>query len=69
MENIPFIAWCLEHLNYWVITLLMAIESSFIPLTSKGNATNADDEFTFGLIDARDKVHLFNIRNFKYNII
>ena len=44
-------------------------ESSFIPLTSKGNATNADDEFTFGLIDARDKVHLFNIRNFKYNII
>ena len=44
-------------------------ESSFIPLTSKGNATNADDEFTFGLIDARDKVHLFNIRSFKYNII
>jgi hypothetical protein len=44
-------------------------ESSFVPLTSKGNATNADDEFTFGLIDARDKVHLFNIRNFKYNII
>jgi len=44
-------------------------ESSFIPLTSKGNATNADDEFTFGLIDARDKVHLYNIRNFKYNII
>ena len=44
-------------------------ESTFIPLTSKGNATNADDEFTFGIIDARDKVHLFNIRNFKYNII
>ena len=44
-------------------------ESSFIPLTSKGNATNADDELTFGLIDARDKVHLFNIRSFKYNII
>ena len=44
-------------------------ESSFVPLTSKGNATNADDEFTFGLIDARDKVHLYNIRNFKYNII
>ena len=31
MQSIPFIAWCLEHLNYWVITLLMAIESSFIP--------------------------------------
>ena len=31
MQSIPFIAWCLEHLNYWVITLLMTIESSFIP--------------------------------------
>ena len=51
-----------EYYRFWE-------ESSFIPLTSKGNATNADDEFTFGLIDARDKVHLFNIRNFKYNII
>ena len=51
-----------EYYRFWE-------ESSFIPLTSKGNATNADDEFTFGLIDARDKVHLFNIRNFKYNIM
>ena len=51
-----------EYFRFWE-------ESSFIPLTSKGNATNADDEFTFGLIDARDKVHLYNIRNFKYNII
>ena len=51
-----------EYFRFWE-------ESSFIPLTSKGNATNADDEFTFGLIDCRDKVHLYNIRNFKYNII
>ena len=51
-----------EYFRFWE-------ESSFVPLTSKGNATNADDEFTFGLIDARDKVHLYNIRNFKYNII
>ena len=35
MQSIPFIAWCLEHLNYWVITLLMAIESSFIPFPSE----------------------------------
>ena len=51
-----------EYFRFWE-------ESSFVPLTSKGNATNADDEFTFGLIDARDKVHLYNIRSFKYNII
>ena len=35
MQSVPFIAWCLEHLNYWVITLLMAIESSFIPFPSE----------------------------------
>ena len=35
MESIPFIAWCLENLNYWVIILLMAIESSFIPFPSE----------------------------------
>lgn len=35
MQSLPFIAWCLEHLNYWVITLLMAIESSFIPFPSE----------------------------------
>ena len=35
MQSIPFIAWCLEHLSYWVITLLMAIESSFIPFPSE----------------------------------
>ena len=35
MESIPFIAWCLEHLSYGVILLLMTIESSFIPFPSE----------------------------------
>ena len=51
-----------EYFRFWE-------ESSFIPLSSQGYSINSDDDFTFGLIDARDKVHLFNIRSFKYNII
>lgn len=35
MQSIPFIAWCLEHLNYWVVMFLMTIESSFIPFPSE----------------------------------
>lgn len=35
MESVQFIQWCLENLNYWTITLLMAIESSFIPFPSE----------------------------------
>lgn len=35
MESLPFIEWCLEHLNYFTITLLMMIESSFIPFPSE----------------------------------
>lgn len=35
MQTMAFIQWCIAHLNYWTITLLMAIESSFIPLPSE----------------------------------
>lgn len=35
MESVAFIQWCLDHLNYWTITLLMIIESSFIPFPSE----------------------------------
>lgn len=35
MQSVAFIQWCLEHLNYWVILMLMTIESSFIPFPSE----------------------------------
>ena len=30
-----FIAWCMEHLNYWTITFLMTLESTVIPIPSE----------------------------------
>lgn len=35
METISILQWCLEHLNYWTVTFLMTIESSFIPFPSE----------------------------------
>ncbi len=35
MDSVQFIQWCLDNLNYWTITFLMAIESSFIPFPSE----------------------------------
>lgn len=35
MESVAFIQWCLDNLNYWTITILMTIESSFIPFPSE----------------------------------
>ena len=29
------IQWCLQHLNYWVVTLLMILENSLVPLPSE----------------------------------
>ena len=35
MESVAFIQWCIDNLNYWTITILMIIESSFIPFPSE----------------------------------
>ena len=35
MDSSVIIAWVLAHLNYWVVALFMAIESSFIPFPSE----------------------------------
>lgn len=35
MESLEFVQWCLDNLNYWTITLLMTIESSFLPFPSE----------------------------------
>lgn len=35
MQSIAFIQWCLSHLNYAVILLLMTLESTVIPVPSE----------------------------------
>lgn len=35
MDSAELFRWVLENLNYWVVTLFMAIESSFIPFPSE----------------------------------
>lgn len=35
MESVDFVQWCLNHLDYLTVTILMAIESSFIPFPSE----------------------------------
>ena len=35
MDTAELFRWVLENLNYWVVTLFMAIESSFIPFPSE----------------------------------
>lgn len=35
MDYASLVEWCLEHLNYWVILVLMILENSFLPLPSE----------------------------------
>ena len=35
MNTLDLFLWILDNLNYWVVTLFMAIESSFIPFPSE----------------------------------
>ncbi len=35
MDSAELFKWVLENLNYWVVTVFMAIESSFIPFPSE----------------------------------
>ena len=35
MNSAELFLWILNNLNYWVVTLFMAIESSFIPFPSE----------------------------------
>lgn len=35
MDSAELFRWVLENLNYWVVTVFMAIESSFIPFPSE----------------------------------
>ena len=35
MNSAELFLWVLDHLNYWVVTVFMAIESSFIPFPSE----------------------------------
>lgn len=35
MDSAEIFRWVLENLNYWVVTVFMAIESSFIPFPSE----------------------------------
>ena len=41
MDFSDLIQWCLEHLSYWVILILMILENSLVPLPSEWIVTPA----------------------------
>jgi hypothetical protein len=51
-----------EYFRFWE-------ESTFKALSNIGIFLNKDEDFLFGSFDAKDKVHFFNSKSFKYNII
>ena len=47
MESVAeLLKWVLENLNYWVVTIFMAIESSFIPFPSEAVVPPAAVSYT-----------------------
>ena len=57
MNTADLFLWILDNLNYWVVTLFMAIESSFIPFPSEvvvppaaWKAMDPDSEMSFILV-------------------
>ena len=57
MNTAELFLWILDNLNYWVVTLFMAIESSFIPFPSEvvvppaaWKAMNPDSGMSFILV-------------------
>ncbi len=52
-----------EYFRFWE-------ESGFKSLNKVGlTFSETDDNYSFAMFDARDKLHLFNARNYKYNIV
>ena len=52
MNTADLFLWILDNLNYWVVTLFMAIESSFIPFPSEAawKAMDPDSGMSFILV-------------------
>ena len=63
MNTAELFLWILDNLNYWVVTLFMAIESSFIPFPSEvvvppaaWKAMDPDSGMSFVLVVDRKSV-------------